>query len=70
MAKTNSKVAKVSRKNALRFLPGKTVMAGPGTSLSADAVAERAYLIYLAEGCPDGRHLDHWLRAEAELSAS
>jgi hypothetical protein len=30
-------------------------------------VARRAYLIYLEEGCPEGRHLDHWLRAELEL---
>ncbi len=30
-------------------------------------VARRAYLIYLEEGCPQGRHLDHWFKAESEL---
>jgi hypothetical protein len=36
--------------------------------LQTDAdVARRAYLIYLEEGCPQGRHIDHWIRAEAEL---
>ena len=62
-------VSKVSRKNALRFLAGKTGVAGPSSTLvNEDLVAERAYLIYLEEGRPDGRHLDHWLRAKEELS--
>ena len=63
-------ISKVSRKNALRFLPGKTGVAGsssPSSSVNPGEVAARAYSIYLEEGCPDGRHLDHWLRAEAEL---
>jgi hypothetical protein len=63
-------ISKVSRKNALRFLAGKTGVAGSASSptlANEGDVAERAYLIYLEEGCPDGRHLDHWLRAEAEL---
>jgi Protein of unknown function (DUF2934) len=38
----------------------------PAIQTEAD-VARRAYLIYLEEGCPQGRHLDHWLRAESEL---
>ena len=24
-----------------------------------------AYLLWQNEGCPEGRHLDHWLKAEA-----
>jgi len=28
----------------------------------------RAYEIWLAEGCPSGCELDHWLRAEAEVA--
>jgi hypothetical protein len=40
--------------------------APPAIQTEAD-VARRAYLIYLEEGCPQGRHLDHWLRAESEL---
>jgi hypothetical protein len=33
------------------------------------AVRERAYQIWEAEGRPDGKELDHWLRAEAEVIA-
>ena len=65
-------VSKVSRKNALRFLANKTGVANPSSSASLmneGEVAQRAYLIYLEEGCPEGRHLDHWLRAESETRA-
>jgi hypothetical protein len=31
------------------------------------AIRERAYAIYEEEGHPDGKALDHWLRAEAEI---
>jgi len=30
-------------------------------------VRERAYEIWISEGRPEGRHLDHWCRAEGEL---
>ena len=64
-----SGVTKVSRKNALRFLPGKTgVASAQPASLATVEVAQRAYHIYLEEGCPDGRHLEHWLRAESEIT--
>jgi HSP20 family molecular chaperone IbpA len=32
-----------------------------------NAVAGRAYALYLAEGAPDGMALAHWLRAESEI---
>ncbi len=32
-------------------------------------VAQRAYEIWQREGCPDGRAMEHWLRAEAEIGA-
>jgi hypothetical protein len=32
-------------------------------------IAERAYFIWKQKGCPDGKALDNWLQAEAELSA-
>lgn len=32
-----------------------------------DIIAVRAYEIWLSEGCPEGRALDHWKRAEQEL---
>lgn len=28
----------------------------------------RAYLLWEQEGCPEGKHLDHWEAAEKELS--
>jgi Protein of unknown function (DUF2934) len=34
------------------------------------ALRERAYAIWEREGRPDGKDLDHWLRAEAELIAA
>jgi hypothetical protein len=33
-------------------------------------IAERAYFIWKQKGCPDGKALDNWLQAEAELSAA
>jgi hypothetical protein len=71
MAKTP--LSNVTRKNKRTSVAGKTAAAGAPsglTSLSADDVALRAYLIYLEEGCPEGRHLDHWTRAESELRSS
>jgi len=32
-----------------------------------DAVARRAYSLYLASGGADGRDVEHWLQAEAEV---
>src|ERR1051326_4267779 len=32
-----------------------------------DEIAAQAYQIYLREGCVEGRDLEHWLQAEAEL---
>jgi hypothetical protein len=32
-----------------------------------DQIRERAYLIWIDEGRPHGRELDHWLRAKWEL---
>ena len=41
----------------------------PGTmgALPAEKIAARAYEIWQANGCPDGRDLDHWFQAEREL---
>lgn len=47
-----------------------TLVAGTaiGSTFAAEELVDRirteAYLIWLREGCPDGRHLDHWLEAE------
>jgi Protein of unknown function (DUF2934) len=32
-----------------------------------DQIRERAHLIWVDEGRPDGRELDHWMRAKWEL---
>lgn len=62
----------VTRKNARRVVAGKTAAAAPSVAsrVTEDDVARRAYEFYLAEGKPDGRHVEHWLRAEAELGRS
>ena len=31
-------------------------------------IAERAYFIWEQKGCPEGKELENWLEAEAELS--
>jgi hypothetical protein len=35
--------------------------------LTHDVIAMRAYELFLDEGAPHGRDLEHWLRAEHEL---
>lgn len=37
--------------------------------IQEEAIRQRSYLIWQREGRPDGRALDHWLRAKAELEA-
>lgn len=34
---------------------------------STEAIRQRAYEIWVSEGCPNGRDCIHWLRAEAEF---
>jgi DUF2934 family protein len=36
-------------------------------ALPHDLIAMRAYELYLGDGAPEGRDLEHWLRAESEL---
>jgi DUF2934 family protein len=38
-------------------------------TLSHDAIAMRAYEIFLRDGAPHGRDVEHWLKAESELRA-
>ena len=40
------------------------------TQIAQTDVAARAYQIWESEGRPHGCELDHWLRAEAELSVA
>ena len=36
---------------------------------SEEEIRERAYGLYLAEGQPEGRDMEHWLAAEADCNA-
>jgi DUF2934 family protein len=38
-------------------------------TLPHDLIAMRAYELYLGDGAPQGRDVEHWLRAESELRA-
>ena len=35
-----------------------------------DEIRARAYAIWAQEGYPEGRSLDHWLQAEAEIAVA
>ena len=35
--------------------------------ITEDAIAQRAYALYLAQGCEDGHDVEDWLQAEREL---
>ena len=41
----------------------------PTPQATHQEIEVRAYFRYLERGCVDGRALDHWLAAEAELQA-
>src|SRR5688572_31451411 len=51
---------------AKTVVPSKTMTNSTPTH---DEIAAHAYQIYLREGCVEGRDLEHWLKAEAELRA-
>ena len=36
-------------------------------ALCPEELARTAYFAYVNEGCPEGRHVQHWLDAEAGL---
>jgi len=44
------------------------ISSGEGQPISEQAIRERAYAIWEEEGRPDGKDLDHWHRAEAEIN--
>ena len=49
-------------------VPGDIPVAAAGNDgVKDDRIRERAYLIWVDEGSPHGRDLDHWLRAKWEL---
>ncbi len=38
-------------------------------TISEDEIRERAHRIWMEEGCPHGRDVEHWQQAERELEA-
>jgi DUF2934 family protein len=46
---------------------GKETELSPSRAIKKDAIAQRAYELYMARGCEDGHHLEDWLQAEREL---
>jgi hypothetical protein len=47
-----------------------TVTRLPAKPSQNEEVAMKAYLIYVSEGCPQGRDAQHWLEAEAQTMAT
>jgi hypothetical protein len=43
---------------------------GPADEAVRLNTQRRAYEIWQSEGSPNGRDVDHWLRAEAEITSS
>jgi hypothetical protein len=59
--KKPTSIRKPARKRTEAHAP-----APPSEITDAD-IATCAYFIYMSEGCPAGREVDHWLEAEARL---
>ena len=48
---------------------GTTVVSAPDNgNQKLDQIRRRAYELYEQDGCEHGRDLEHWVRAEAEIS--
>jgi hypothetical protein len=62
----------LARLYATRFptMAKKTVQLSAISRPDRSLVAQRAYEIWQREGCPEGRDMEHWLRAESELGAT
>ena len=46
-----------------------SIQTRPEINPGRDPIAALAYQIYLQEGCPQGRAVQHWTEAEAQLAA-
>lgn len=62
------KAAVAAEANARRQRPAAGSLQ-PVITISRDEIAQRAYLIWLAKGKPQGQDEANWLQAEAELAA-
>jgi hypothetical protein len=73
MAFTGKRVRKTEVEEAPKSAPVRATADAPKTKpalrIQPDrtAIALRAWEIWQKEGCPEGRALNHWLRAEQEL---
>jgi hypothetical protein len=65
----NNKHKKTSTKTLRGVLAPKVTHFSANRTVTDEDVAVRAYLIWQREGRPEGRHVEHWLAAEAELRA-
>jgi hypothetical protein len=59
--KKSTSTGKLVRKRTKAY-----ALASPPEITEAE-IATCAYFIYVSEGCPAGREMDHWLEAEARL---
>jgi len=46
------------------------ISSADGHAAKEQVIRERAYAMWEEEGRPERRHLDHWLRAKAEINLS
>jgi hypothetical protein len=65
-----SKEPKSNASNGRAAPPETRSAASAATRPSEEAIAQRAYEIYEREGRQDGRDLENWLKAEAELTGA
>ncbi len=47
----------------------KEIVSDKPAELSREEIARCAFLIFERDGCPEGRDLEHWYQAEAQLRA-
>lgn len=68
-AKSTAKkaTAKKTTSRAKSTTAKKRVTAAKKPALTHETIQQKAYEIYLAEGCKQGKDLHHWLKAEQEL---
>lgn len=60
---------KRARTKASREAPSPPLGSSPaGVAVVKDAIASRAFELYVQDGRVDGRDVEHWLRAERELA--
>jgi hypothetical protein len=57
---------RISRKHNVVKMP-RTDVSHPASEITPDAIARRAYEIYMDRGGANGHDIDDWLQAEREL---